>query len=195
MTSTDSVPVPVSDDDADAPAQRQEWLDRKREEVAAGQSSSRWHHALFNGPSAASSASPGWEHRHWTSRALHRVGAVASHSVAGVVALVLVVMWAVVGVFSGFAPWWQTTLYSVTASVTFVMVFVIQHAQERQTSGTQRKLDELIRSSTHADNSLIAVEEAPDEHLQALAHLNLADRERELGRQAPGTASSTDRKA
>ncbi|MEY2522978.1 MAG: hypothetical protein QOJ66_1543, partial [Ilumatobacteraceae bacterium] len=38
-------------------------------------------------------------------------------------------------------------------------------------------LDELIRSSSHADNTLIAVEEAPDEHLEALAHLNLADRE------------------
>lgn len=68
-------------------------------------------------------------------------------------------------------------LYSVTGSVTFVMVFVIQHTQERQTSATQRKLDELIRSSVRADNTLIAVEEAPDEHLQALAHLNLADRQ------------------
>jgi low affinity Fe/Cu permease len=93
------------------------------------------------------------------------------------VATVLVVLWAVVGILFGFPQWWQTVLYSVTGSVTFVMVFVIQHAQQRQTSGTQRKLDELIRSSSHADNTLIAVEEAPDEHLEALAHLNLADRE------------------
>ena len=78
--------------------------------------------------------------------------------------------------------WWQVVLYSVTGSVTFVMVFVIQHAQQRQTSGTQRKLDELIRSSAPADNALIAVEEAADEHLQALTHLNLADRTRAAGR-------------
>jgi low affinity Fe/Cu permease len=106
------------------------------------------------------------------------VGEVAGHSVAGIVAAVLVVVWIFVGAVSGFAAWWQAVLYSVTASVTFVMVFVIQHAQQRQTSGTQRKLDELIRSSAPADNALIAVEEAADEHLQALTHLNLADRTR-----------------
>ena len=120
---------------------------------------------------------PEWEQRHWTSRALHRVGGVAAHSGAGMVATVLVAVWAIVGILFGFPQWWQAVLYSVTGSVTFVMVFVIQHAQQRQTSGTQRKLDELIRSSSHADNTLIAVEEAPDEHLEALAHLNLADRE------------------
>jgi low affinity Fe/Cu permease len=118
-----------------------------------------------------------WEQRHWTSRALHRVGGVAAHSGAGMVATVMMVLWAVVGLFFGFPQWWQTVLYSVTGSVTFVMVFVIQHAQQRQTSGTQRKLDELIRSSSHADNTLIAVEEAPEEHLEALAQVNLADRE------------------
>ena len=69
-------------------------------------------------------------------------------------------------------------MYSVTGSVTLVMVFVIQHTQERQRSATQRKLDELIRSSASADDALIAVEEAGDEHLQALTDLNLADRER-----------------
>ena len=58
------------------------------------------------------------------------------------------------------------------------MVFVIQHTHERQTFATQRKLDELIRSSTQADDTLIAVEEAADGQLQALANLNLADRER-----------------
>ena len=83
--------------------------------------------------------------------------------------------------FTGFPAWWQTMLYSVTGSITFVMVFVIQHTQERQTSATQRKLDELIRSSVRADNTLIAVEESADEHLQALAHLNIADRTRASG--------------
>jgi low affinity Fe/Cu permease len=161
--------------DGDANVERQQWLDRKREEVEADQATG-WHRGMFSGPSDAAKEAPGWEQRHWTSRALHRVGGVAAHSGAGIVATVLVVLWAGVGLICGFPQWWQTVLYSVTGSVTFVMVFVIQHAQERQTSGTQRKLDELIRSSSHADNALIAVEEAPDEHLQALAHLNLADR-------------------
>ena len=120
-----------------------------------------------------------------TSRALHRIGEVASGSGAGIVAAALVIGWMVVGLYYGFPTWWQTVLYSVTGSVTFVMVFVIQHAHERQTFGTQRKLDELIRASSRADNSLIAVEEAPDEHLQALAHLNLADRSRAAADEGP----------
>ena len=89
--------------------------------------------------------------------------------------------WLVVGIVTGFPDWWPTILESVAGSVTLIMVFVIQHTQERQTSATQRKLDELIRSSVHADDSLIAVEEAPDEQLQALGHLNLADRRRAAG--------------
>ncbi len=105
------------------------------------------------------------------------MGATTSRSGAGIIAAAAVVAWMVVGAATGFPKWWQIGLESVTGSVTLVMVFVIQHTQERQTSATQRKLDELIRSSVHADDSLIAVEEAPDEQLQALGHLNLADRQ------------------
>lgn len=133
---------------------------------------------MFRGTSVASAHAAGWEQRHWTSRVLHRVGGVAALSGAGIVAALFVVLWALVGFVSGFPAWWQISLYSVTGSVTFVMVFVIQHTQDRQTSATQRKLDELIRSSAHADDTLIAVEEAGDVDLLALADLNLADRER-----------------
>jgi low affinity Fe/Cu permease len=171
MAETDSSTEP------DETVERQRLLDRKREQVESEQANG-WHRGMFSGPSNASTHAPGWEQRHWTSRALHRVGGIAAHSGAGIVATVLVLAWAAVGLVFGFPQWWQTVLYSVTGSVTFVMVFVIQHAQERQTSGTQRKLDELIRSSSRADNTLIAVEEAPDEQLQALADLNIADRKR-----------------
>jgi low affinity Fe/Cu permease len=175
MTSSEPQPSP------DETIERQQWLDQKRKQVEEEQAAGTWHHGLLPGGAVASAHAPDWEQRHWTSRLLHRVGDAAGHSVAGIVAAILVVVWVVVGAVSGFATWWQVVLYSVTGSVTFVMVFVIQHAQQRQTSGTQRKLDELIRSSAPADNSLIAVEEAPDEHLQALTHLNLADRTRAAG--------------
>lgn len=90
-------------------------------------------------------------------------------AVAGSVAAVAVAGWVVVGAASGFPSWWQAWLYSVTAAVTFVMVFVIQHTQSKQIAGLQRKLDELIRSSHRADNSLISVEHAPETELQSLA--------------------------
>ena len=72
-------------------------------------------------------------------------------------------------------------LYSVSTSITLVMVFAIQHTQARQQSATQRKLDELLRAQPLADNRIIAVEEAPDAELEALADLNQADREQAEG--------------
>ena len=81
------------------------------------------------------------------------------------------------GSVKGFPGWWETTLYSVTGSVTFVMVFVIQHTQQRQTAATQRKLDELLRSSADADSTLVAVEEASDRDLEALTRQHVSERE------------------
>jgi low affinity Fe/Cu permease len=93
-----------------------------------------------------------------------------------VVATAVLGAWVIVGLVAGFPAWWETDLYVLTGSVTFVMVFVIQHTQSRQITALQRKLDELVRATNGADGGLIAVEEAPDEELQALADLNLADR-------------------
>jgi low affinity Fe/Cu permease len=153
-----------------APDARQQWLNRRGQEPSGGR--------RFPGSAALSAHSRGWRERHWTSRFLHRLGEIVGHSSAGIVAAALVLAWSLVGLGFGFPSWWQITLYSTTGSVTFVMVFVIQHTNARQTFATQRKLDELVRSSTHADDNLIAVEEAADGQLQALADLNLADRER-----------------
>jgi low affinity Fe/Cu permease len=117
-----------------------------------------------------------WTERHWSSRALHRADSATSVSATGIIAAVAVVVWAIVGFATAFPHWWETTLYSVAGSVTFVMVFVIQHTQARQVLSMQRKLDELLRASSGADDALIAVEEASDEQLQALAELNVEDR-------------------
>jgi len=118
-----------------------------------------------------------WTNRHWSSRLLHRVGESAAHAGSGIVAAILIAGWLVLGFTTGFPGWWQTTLYVVTGSVTFVMVFVIQHTQQRQTAATQRKLDELLRSSEPADSTLIAVEEASDADLEALTRQHVAERE------------------
>jgi low affinity Fe/Cu permease len=100
---------------------------------------------------------------------LHRLGDATSNSVAGLVAAITAACWLVVGAFTRFPTWWQVCLYSSTAIVTFVMVFVIQHTQSKQIAALQRKLDELIRSSYRADNALISVEQAPPVELQQLA--------------------------
>jgi low affinity Fe/Cu permease len=154
---------------------RRRWVQRRRRRLNARRHNGRLRQRLARvGLSSDPTEIP--DRRHWTSRLLHRVGEVVANSSAGIVAAGLMVAWAVVGAVTGFPSWWQTILYSVTASVTFVMVFVIQHTQARQTAATQRKLDELVRASEHADNTLIAVEEAPGDVLEALTDLNLADR-------------------
>ena len=87
-----------------------------------------------------------------------------------------VAAWCVVGLWTGFPHWWETVLYSTTASITVVMVFAIQHTQSREQLVTQRKLDELLRAQPGADDHLIAAEVACDEELDALAELNADDR-------------------
>ena len=151
---------------------RRRWVSHRHDDLLDERDHHRWRRGLF----AAAAHHDDWRSRHWTSRLLHRVGELVASAGAGVVAALLVIGWALVGAATGFPGWWATVLYSVTASVTFVMVFVIQHTQSRQTTAVQRKLDELIRADAAGDNSLIAVEEAPDEELQALADLNLSDR-------------------
>jgi low affinity Fe/Cu permease len=116
-----------------------------------------------------------------SSDALHRVGNAMANALAGLIAAISAACWVVVGLIAGFPTWWQISLYSSTAVVTFVMVFVIQHTQSKQISGVQRKLDELIRSSHRADNSLISVEHAPEHELQQLADVYRDQRNEAVG--------------
>jgi low affinity Fe/Cu permease len=104
-----------------------------------------------------------------SSDVLHHLGNAMANALAGLIAAISAACWIVVGVITSFPTWWQISLYSTTAIVTFVMVFVIQHTQHKQIAALQRKLDELIRSSHRADNSLISVEHAPETELQQLA--------------------------
>ena len=151
---------------------RREWVDSRRDDLADGRGH-QWRRGLFRGSTPHTAD---WRSHRWSSRSLHRVGELVANAAAGVAAAALIVGWLVVGVAVGFPPWWETGIYVLTGSVTFVMVFVIQHTQSRQISALQRKLDELVHATDGADQNLIAVEEAPDEELQALADLTLNDR-------------------
>jgi low affinity Fe/Cu permease len=109
------------------------------------------------------------------------LGDAVANALAGLIAAIVAAVWMVVGLIAGFPTWWQISLYSSTATVTFVMVFVIHHTQSKQVAALQRKLDELIRSSHQADNSLISVERAPEEELQQLADTYRDQRNEAIG--------------
>jgi low affinity Fe/Cu permease len=76
-------------------------------------------------------------------------------------------VWVFISAIFGFPARLETVFMTLAAATTLIMVFVIQHTQARAQAATQRKLDEILRASPGADNSLITLEEAPDNELKA----------------------------
>jgi low affinity Fe/Cu permease len=76
-----------------------------------------------------------------------------------VLAIAVVLVWAMSGPIFGWSDTWQLVINTGTTIVTFLMVFVIQNTQSRDTQAMQLKLDELIRVNAMARNSLINLEE------------------------------------
>ncbi len=109
-----------------------------------------------------------------------------------VVAVLVILVWLVTGPLFGFSDTWQLVINTGTTIVTFLMVFLIQNTQNRDTEAIQIKLDELIRSIQGAHNALLDLEELEDETLedfrrryQSLAREARA--ELKLGKQDTGT--------
>ena len=83
-------------------------------------------------------------------------------------ALTVVVVWAVSGPLFHWSDTWQLVINTGTTIVTFLMVFLIQNTQNRDSEAVQVKLDELIRALEGADNALLDLEELEDEELDRM---------------------------
>ena len=107
-------------------------------------------------------------------RAASRVTEWSGQPGAFIASVAVVVAWLVTGPLFGYSNSWQLVINTGTTIVTFLMVFLIQNAQNRDGSAIQAKLDELIRSS-HARNEFIGVEHLTQAELIALLrHLEKA---------------------
>jgi low affinity Fe/Cu permease len=97
----------------------------------------------------------------WTSR-------MAGQPAAFAIAVATLLLWAVSGPLFGFSDTWQLIINTGTTIVTFLMVFLIQNTQNRDSEALHVKLDELIRAIKAANNALLDIEDLEEEDLDRI---------------------------
>ena len=85
-----------------------------------------------------------------------------------VLAVLIILAWAVTGPIFGFSDTWQLVINTSTTIVTFLMVFLIQNTQNRDSEAVQVKLDELIRAVEGAHDALLDLEDLEDKELESI---------------------------
>jgi low affinity Fe/Cu permease len=128
-----------------------------------------------------------WIHRLFASFA-QRSAVVLGHSSAFLLAVLVTMVWGLTGPVFHYSDAWQLVINTITNVVTFFMVFLIQHTQNRDTLALNLKLNEVIRVLEGAQNTLLDLEDQTEEDLMQIRarYEALAQRAREeLGRRHP----------
>ncbi len=87
---------------------------------------------------------------------------------AFILALLVIIIWGVTGPLFHFSDTWQLVINTGTTVITFLMVFVIQHSQNKDTKAIQLKLNELIAANCDASNRLVNIEDLTDKELEVI---------------------------
>lgn len=104
---------------------------------------------------------------------------------AFITALTVIIIWGITGPIFNFSDTWQLVINTGTTIITFLMVFIIQHSQNKDTIAIQLKLNELIASNERASNQLIDIEDLTEEDLKKIKRFyirlaDLADKENDV---------------
>ena len=95
----------------------------------------------------------------WFDRFAGAVARWSGSAYAFCAACVVVLVWAATGPLFGYSDSWQLWINTGTTVVTFLMVFAIQHQQEKDTAAVQKKLDEVVRATPEADDAVAGCEQ------------------------------------
>src|SRR6185369_9339156 len=97
-----------------------------------------------------------------------RVAGWAGQPAAFILAVATILLWGVTGPFFAYSDTWQLVINTSTTIITFLMVFLIQNAQNRDAAAMQAKLDEVIRSIESARNDYIGIEHLTEKELEEI---------------------------
>ena len=101
-------------------------------------------------------------------KSANKISKLAGTSLSFFLAITLIVGWLLTGNYFDYSDTWQLFINTCTTVITFLMVFLIQNTQNRDTKAMQIKLDELLRSTRSARNTLIDIENLSDNELEVL---------------------------
>jgi low affinity Fe/Cu permease len=109
-------------------------------------------------------------------------------------AVLIIIIWALSGPIFGFSDTWQLVINTGTTIITFLMVFLIQNTQNRDTTAIQLKLDEIICALREAHNEIIDVEDLSDQELEE-KHQEMVQIAEHAKNKAEEIASASEEKA
>jgi low affinity Fe/Cu permease len=107
-------------------------------------------------------------HHNYFSEFAQKTSSLSGHPIAFLLAATVVVIWAATGPLFNYSDTWQLVINTGTTIVTFLMVFLIQNTQNRDTLAIQLKLSELVLGMKGAKNKFAGIEDLTDEELEEL---------------------------
>ena len=112
-----------------------------------------------------------------------KVTRIAGTPIAFILAFVIIIVWGITGPIFNFSDTWQLVINTGTTIITFLMVFVIQQTQNKDTLALQLKLNELIAANEKASNRLVDIEDLTEEELEVLKrfYIKVAEKAKKEG--------------